>query len=65
MDARAEVTRGALYHHFADKDALFLAAYESIEEEVAQRLMIAADRETRPDNQMRSGAGAFLDACLV
>ena len=28
-------TRGALYHHFADKRALFVAVFESVEEDLA------------------------------
>ncbi|MFE9328794.1 TetR/AcrR family transcriptional regulator [Nocardia sp. NPDC052278] len=62
--ARAQVTRGALYHHFADKDGLFLAAYEATEEEVAQRLIAAAETADGPDTRIRAGAAAFLDACM-
>src|SRR5438874_646675 len=33
--ARAGVSRGALAHHFADKEALFLAVFEAIEHELS------------------------------
>jgi AcrR family transcriptional regulator len=36
--ATAGVTRGAMYHQFADKPALFRAVLESVEEEVMARL---------------------------
>ncbi|WP_162527272.1 TetR/AcrR family transcriptional regulator [Sphingomonas solaris] len=35
--ARAQLTRGALYHHFADKEALFLAVFRLLAEELAER----------------------------
>ncbi len=61
----AGVTRGALYHQFADKTELFAAVYESIEEETARRLgeRIAAAEVTDPIEVMRLGAEAWLDAC--
>ena len=61
--ARAGVTRGALYHHFADKRDLFRAVHEELE----QRLV--ADIGTRiggiddPWELMVAGVRAFLDAC--
>ncbi len=61
--AAAGVTRGALYHQFHDKAALFAAVYEEVERElvadVGQRIVAA-----RPADQlqaMRVGAGLFLD----
>lgn len=61
---RAGVTRGALYHHFAGKEDLFRAVFESVE----QRLMdaVAAAAMTGPDPlaRLRLGCAAFLDACL-
>src|SRR6202042_3258199 len=36
--AEAGVTRGALYHQFADKTALFGAALEAVEADIARRL---------------------------
>jgi AcrR family transcriptional regulator len=61
----AGVTRGALYHHFADKTELFAAVFEQIEAEVAARMgeAIAASNETDPVEVMRLGAGFWLDAC--
>lgn len=35
--ARAGMTRGALYHHFADKEALFLAVFRLLAEELAEK----------------------------
>ena len=61
----AGVTRGALYHHFADKTELFAAVFERVEGEVAARMgeAIAAANETDPVEVMRLGAGFWLDAC--
>ena len=61
----AGVTRGALYHHFADKTELFAAVFERVEGEVAARMgeAIEAAGETDPLEVMRLGAGFWLDAC--
>lgn len=61
----AGVTRGALYHQFADKTELFAAVYEAIEEDLARRLgeRIAAAGATDPIDVMMLGADAWLDAC--
>jgi len=61
----AGVTRGALYHHFADKTELFAAVFERVEGEVAARMgeAIAAANQTDPVEIMRLGAGFWLDAC--
>jgi AcrR family transcriptional regulator len=60
----AGVTRGALYHHFADKRGLFEAVYEAVEAEVTQRIADQAlAGASDPLEGMRAGAQAFLDAC--
>jgi AcrR family transcriptional regulator len=60
----AGVTRGALYHHFRDKQDLFRAVFEVIEQEMAERVATAALAETDPWAQQRLATGAFLDNCL-
>ena len=40
--ASAGVTRGALQHHFGDKQALFRAVYEEVEQEVVAATAQAA-----------------------
>ena len=63
--AAAGVTRGALYHHFASKEALFRAVVEELEEEMTTQVATVAMRGA-PDAaaELRLGCLAFLDACL-
>lgn len=61
---RAEVTRGALYHHFEGKAELFQAVYESVEADLAQRTVVAALKSNTPMGRLQRGIDAFLDACL-
>ncbi len=63
--AAAGVTRGALYHQFADKTELFQAVYEAIEEDLAGRLgeRVVAAGASDPIELMMLGANAWLDAC--
>src|SRR3954447_15680555 len=61
----AGLTRGALYHHFADKVAVFAAAFEEVETETNTRIAdaVAPTATTDPIAAMRAGASAFLDTC--
>ncbi len=61
----AGVTRGALYHHFADKTELFAAVFEQVEGEMAARMgqAVAAAGHSDPVEIMRLCAGLWLDAC--
>jgi AcrR family transcriptional regulator len=63
---RAGVTRGALYHHFADKEALFRAVFEELEAEVMARSAAAAMALPPEDplGQLRAGSLAYLDIAL-
>ncbi|UGU07926.1 TetR family transcriptional regulator [Mycobacterium intracellulare subsp. intracellulare] len=61
----AGVTRGALYHHFADKTELFAAVFEQVEGEMAARMgdAVAAAGHGDPVEIMRLCAALWLDAC--
>ncbi|WP_198663710.1 TetR/AcrR family transcriptional regulator [Jiangella endophytica] len=56
------LTKGALYHHFTNKAALFQAVVERVQAQVAERVVAAA--EERPDawGQLTAGCEAFLRA---
>ena len=60
---RAKVTRGALYHHFADKSDLFRAVFERVEEDLMERIGATMQGADDAWNLMIAGMGAFLDAC--
>lgn len=61
----AGLTRGAMYHHFADKSELFAAVFEAIEADVAARVgsAVARSGESDPLAAMRLGASTWLDVC--
>ena len=61
---RAGVAKGALYHHFSGKDALFRAVYETVQADVVSAVMAAALAAQEPWAGVRAGLSAFLDACL-
>jgi AcrR family transcriptional regulator len=61
--AAAGVTRGALYHHFRDKAALFDAVVASMHDEIAQEVGRAAHGQESPFDAFRAGCNAYLDCC--
>ena len=60
--AEAGVTRGALYHHFADKRALFRAVVEAEAAAVAHEIGSAARPGLAPLKALSKGGAAFLEA---
>src|SRR3954466_2773458 len=60
---RAGVTRGALYHHFRDKQDLFRAVFEQTEAEIMQTIIARVEGLTDPMEELAVGVRAFLDAC--
>ena len=62
---RAGSSRGAMYHHFKDKQELFRAVYEQIQEELIQRVAERIEGAgADPMAALRAGLNAFLDSCL-
>lgn len=62
----AGVSRGAMYHQFADKSELFAAVFEAVEADLTRELdrLVQASGETDPLALMVLGANAWLDAAL-
>jgi AcrR family transcriptional regulator len=59
--AAAGVSRGALYHHFAGKDALFEAVLEVVENGVTARLAAEIARAPDPVSAVESAALAWIE----
>jgi AcrR family transcriptional regulator len=64
--ADAGVTRGALQHHFGDKEGLFRAVYEELEQHIVASTAQAAIQvgHEHPLEMLRAGCHAYLDAML-
>jgi AcrR family transcriptional regulator len=61
----AGVTKGALYHHFADKKALLRGVYEDQERRSIEHLLeVAGPLADDPLEGLRVGSRAFLESCL-
>ena len=61
----AGVTRGAMYHQFADKAALFRHVADVVEGDVTQRIAttVASSGATDPASALHAAVDAWLDAC--
>ena len=58
--AAARVTKGALYHHYSGKQALFEAVFERIEAEAATNIAAAVTGVTDPWEKAQEGLRTFL-----
>ena len=61
---RARVTKGALYHHFSGKQALFEAAFEEVEQRVVRRLSKVLFGSGSTWDAVRAGLDDFIQVCL-
>jgi AcrR family transcriptional regulator len=59
----AGVTRGALYHHFTNKQDLFRAVYERMEVELRDELVARLGTVADPLVALVTSIGWFLDIC--
>ena len=59
----AGVTRGAMYHQFADKAALFRDVIEAVEQDVMARMaaLVASSGASTPANAIRAAVDAWLE----
>jgi AcrR family transcriptional regulator len=57
----ADVTRGAVYHHYTSKPLLF-AAVAAAEQQLVADAILAATENSQPDSALHDGSHAFLDA---
>lgn len=63
--AAADVTRGALYHHFSDKRALFWAVIEREADQVAADIEARSAEAPTARAALLEGASAYFDAMAV
>jgi AcrR family transcriptional regulator len=61
---RARVTKGAIYHHFPSKQALFEAVSEEVEEKTGAAIIEAAAAQGSTWDGAVAGLDVFLDRCL-
>ncbi len=59
--AGADVTKGALYHHYSGKQALFEAVFEKVESAGAQQIQSSLTGHEDPWDKAIAGLRAFLD----
>ncbi|WP_407168894.1 TetR/AcrR family transcriptional regulator [Bradyrhizobium sp. ORS 111] len=60
----ARVTRGAFYHHFDDKKALFDAVVVAMQVEAAATIQERARAQRKIRDRLTIGIDAYLDVCL-
>ncbi len=58
--AGAQVTKGALYHHFSGKQALFEAVFERVEGDASRTIQKALKGHKDPWEKARAGLRTFL-----
>jgi AcrR family transcriptional regulator len=61
----ARVTRGAFYHHFADKSALFDAVVVEMQREAVRAISERVLNRSDHWEVLETGLNAYLDACMA
>lgn len=62
--AGARVTKGAVYHHFSSKRALYEALTEKLEEQAVSSILEATTEHESPWDGAMAGLDAFLGLCV-
>jgi len=60
----ANASRGALYHHFRDKEEVFRAVYEEVDREVVGKIVAAAGGQEDAWDRLVVGCRTYLAASL-
>jgi AcrR family transcriptional regulator len=63
--AQVGLTRGALYHHFGNKEGLLVAVINQIEDEVGARLQAVSDAAPSAWEGLRRRCQTYLELALV
>ncbi len=61
----AGVTSGALYHHFANKEALFEAVFDAVEAELAGSVAVTAESSPVGGSSLLAGCYAYIRLASV
>src|SRR5690606_9647885 len=61
--ARARVTKGALYHHYQGKQALFEAVFEQVEEKAKATIEKRIRQSGDPWQRALEGLRGYLEVC--
>ncbi|EIE98067.1 TetR/AcrR family transcriptional regulator [Saccharomonospora glauca] len=61
---RARVTKGALYHHFNGKQAIFESTFDAVETDVKGRLEKILNSDRPPWERALAGLREFISICL-
>ena len=64
MVKTAGLTRGALYHHFGNKEGLFMAVLAAVQKEIGERVETEAAKSEDPWEQLLFGCIAFVTAAV-
>jgi AcrR family transcriptional regulator len=65
LAATAGVTSGAVYHHFANKEALFEAVFDAVESELAGYVAAAAESSPAGESSLLAGCYAYIRLASV
>lgn len=60
---RAGVAKGAVYHHFPTKEAVFEAVFEITSARLAEQISVVAASAVDALEALAAGAGAYFEAC--
>ncbi|MEF3308744.1 TetR/AcrR family transcriptional regulator [Paenibacillus sp. GYB004] len=62
--SEAQLTRGALYHHFGNKKGMFHAVLESVQMRIAERILTESAQSDDLWDQLLLGCRAFVTAAV-